>query len=55
MIYVNCLGAARVWFEQGATPQIFGLWWVHIAALMFGIFMLLMNYRFFQRVMSRRK
>jgi lipopolysaccharide export system permease protein len=55
MIYANCLGAARVWFEQGVTPEIYGLWWVHVTALMLGIFMLLINYRVFQRMLSRRK
>jgi lipopolysaccharide export LptBFGC system permease protein LptF len=55
MIYANCLGAAKVWFEQGVTPEIYGLWWVHVTALMLGIFMLLINYRVFQRMLSRRE
>jgi len=55
MIYANFLGAARVWFEQGVTPQIYGLWWVHLVALIFGIFMLLINYRYFHRVFSGSK
>jgi len=55
MIYANCLGAARVWFEQGVTPEIYGLWWVHVIALLLGIFMLLINYRFFQRILPWRK
>ena len=55
MIYVNCLGAARVWLEQGVTPEIYGLWWIHLTALMVGIVMLLINYRVFERVFSGEK
>ena len=55
MIYVNCLGAARVWLEQGVTPEIYGLWWIHLIALMVGIVMLSINYRVFERVFSGEK
>jgi hypothetical protein len=55
MIYVNCLGAARVWLEQGVTPEIYGLWWIHLTAFMVGIVMLLINYRVFERVFSEEK
>ncbi len=55
MIYANCLGAARVWYEQGVTPEIYGLWWVHVTALILGMFMLLINYKFFQRMLLWRK
>jgi len=50
MIYVNLLGAARVWFEQGDSPEIYGIWWVHAAALVFTFLMILSNYNFFSRL-----
>lgn len=28
LVYFNLLGVARVWVAQGATPAIFGVWWV---------------------------
>jgi len=54
MIYVNLLGAARVWFEQGVSPEIFGIWWVHFFALVFTSLMILSNYNFFSRLRARR-
>ena len=50
MIYVNLLGAAKIWFEQGDTPEIIGLWWVHLIWLFFASIAILSNYNFFQRV-----
>ena len=29
LVYVNLLGAAKVWFEQGDSPIELGIWWVH--------------------------
>jgi lipopolysaccharide export system permease protein len=29
IIYLNMLSAARAWIEQGVTPPMLGLWWVH--------------------------
>ena len=28
-VYAEMIGAARVWFEHGQSPQALGLWWVH--------------------------
>ena len=50
MIYVNLLGAAKVWFEQGDTPEIIGLWWVHLVWFFFSGIAILSNYNFFQRL-----
>lgn len=50
MIYVNLLGAAKIWFEQGDTPEIIGLWWVHLIWLFFASIAILSNYNFFQKV-----
>jgi lipopolysaccharide export LptBFGC system permease protein LptF len=53
MIYVNCLGAAKVWFEQGIIPEVFGLWWVHLIALLASVIMLLSSNRVFQRLLFK--
>ena len=53
MIYVNFLGAARVWLEQGIIPEVYGLWWVHLIALLVSVIMLLNSYRVFQRVLFK--
>ena len=53
MIYVNLLGAARVWFEQGDSPEIYGIWWVHAIALAFTFLMILSSYNFFSRLKQR--
>lgn len=29
IIYVNLLGAGKVWLERGVVPALLGLWWVH--------------------------
>ena len=29
LIYVNLLGAAKIWYEQGDSPIVLGIWWVH--------------------------
>jgi lipopolysaccharide export system permease protein len=53
MIYANCLGAAKVWFEQGIIPEVYGLWWVHLIALLVSVIMLLSSYRVFQRFLFK--
>ncbi len=40
IIYLNMLSAARAWIEQGVTPAILGLWWVHGAMLVFAMLLL---------------
>jgi len=55
MIYVNLLGAARVWFEQGDSPQVIGLWWVHGLGFIFTLYMILTSYNFFSRLITVRK
>jgi len=34
IIYLNMLGAARAWVEQGDLSPVLGLWWVHGAMLL---------------------
>ena len=55
MIYVNLLGAARVWFEQGDSPQVIGLWWVHSLGFIFTLFMILSSYNFFSQLTTIRE
>ncbi|WP_170142057.1 LPS export ABC transporter permease LptF [Thioalbus denitrificans] len=33
IVYVNLLGVARVWVEDGRIPGFVGLWWVHLLLL----------------------
>lgn len=35
VIYSNMLGVAQSWFERGVLPPALGIWWVHVAFLMF--------------------
>ena len=48
LVYVNILGAAKVWFEQGNSPIELGIWWVHGC---FAVF--LMIYLYFKSRLSR--
>ncbi len=38
VIYANMLGVARSWLERGETPQLLGLWWVHLLMLLYVTF-----------------
>lgn len=40
MVYSNLLGVGEKWYEQGQTPAILGIWWVHglALALLLGIY-----------------
>ncbi len=29
-LYVSLVSAAKVWIERGTTPEVLGLWWVHV-------------------------
>ena len=41
LVYVNLLGAAKVWFEQGDSPLELGIWWVHGC---FAVFLIVYSY-----------
>ena len=45
LVYVNMLGAAKVWFEQGNSPIELGIWWVHGCFAVFLIIYLYFNSR----------
>jgi lipopolysaccharide export system permease protein len=40
IIYANLLSAAKVWVEKGQLPPAIGVWWVHILALAFGLYLI---------------
>jgi lipopolysaccharide export system permease protein len=40
IIYLNMLSAAKAWVEQGIIPPGLGLWWVHLAVLLFALALL---------------
>lgn len=39
-VYSNILSAAKVWVEKGALPPAVGVWWVHLAVLGLGAYLL---------------
>ena len=38
-VYSNLLSAAKVWVEKGDLPPAIGVWWVHIAILALGLYL----------------
>jgi lipopolysaccharide export system permease protein len=38
-VYSNLLSAAKVWVEKGDLPPAIGVWWVHIAILSLGLYL----------------
>jgi lipopolysaccharide export system permease protein len=38
-VYSNLLSAAKVWVEKGDLPPVIGVWWVHLAALALGFYL----------------
>jgi lipopolysaccharide export system permease protein len=38
-VYSNLLSAAKVWIEKGDLPPAIGVWWVHLAALALGVYL----------------
>ena len=38
-VYSNLLSAAKVWVEKGNLPPAIGVWWVHIAILALGLYL----------------
>jgi lipopolysaccharide export system permease protein len=39
-VYSSLLSAAKVWLEKGDLPPAVGVWWVHAAALLLGLYLL---------------
>jgi lipopolysaccharide export system permease protein len=44
-IYSNLLSASKIWIEKGIVPPLLGVWWVHAAALGFGLYLVLRHAR----------
>lgn len=44
-VYSNLLSAAKVWVEKGQLPPAVGVWWVHVAILAFGLFLVMRESR----------
>jgi lipopolysaccharide export system permease protein len=38
-VYSNLLSAAKVWIEKGDLPPVIGVWWIHLAALALGLYL----------------
>jgi len=44
-VYSNLLSAAKIWIEKGDLPPVLGVWWVHAAALAFGLYLVMRHAR----------
>jgi lipopolysaccharide export system permease protein len=55
IIYVDLLGAAKVWVEREQVPASIGLWWVHGLFLLAGLILLARQFGYLNRVSFRRK
>jgi len=40
IIYANSLSISRIWIERSVIPEWLGMWWVHAALVVLGVFML---------------
>ena len=44
-VYSNLLSAAKIWIEKGELAPVLGVWWVHAAALAFGLYLVMRHAR----------
>jgi lipopolysaccharide export system permease protein len=44
-VYSNLLSASKIWIEKGIVPPQLGVWWVHAAALGFGLYLVMRHAR----------
>ncbi len=54
IIYVDLLGAAKVWVEREQSPAFIGLWWVHLVFLAAGGVLLARQFGYFNRLSAYR-
>jgi lipopolysaccharide export system permease protein len=54
IVYVNLLGAGKVWVEQGVVSPWIGLWWVHAGFILLAVLMLMRQNRMFVRMFLRQ-
>lgn len=55
IIYVDCLGAAKVWVEREAIPVYVGLWWVHLLFFCMALFLLARQFGYFNMLFGRAR
>jgi lipopolysaccharide export system permease protein len=44
-VYSNLLSASKIWVEKGDLPPAIGVWWVHAAALVLGLYLVMRDAR----------
>jgi lipopolysaccharide export system permease protein len=44
-VYSNLLSASKIWIQKGIVPPELGVWWVHAAALGFGLYLVMRHAR----------
>ena len=44
-VYSNLLSASKIWVEKGELPPLVGVWWVHLAALALGLYLVIREAR----------
>jgi lipopolysaccharide export system permease protein len=44
-VYSNLLSASKIWMEKGDLPPAIGVWWVHVAALALGLYLVMRDAR----------
>jgi lipopolysaccharide export system permease protein len=55
IIYVDLLGAAKVWVEREQSPEFLGLWWVHLVFLAAGAILLARQFGYLNGFSLRRR
>ncbi|MAF83242.1 MAG: LPS export ABC transporter permease LptF [Gammaproteobacteria bacterium] len=54
IIYVDLLGAAKIWVEREQSPEPLGLWWVHAVFLTMGCILLARQFGYLNGLSLRR-
>jgi len=55
IIYVDMLGAAKVWVEREQSPEYLGLWWVHVVFIAAGAILLARQFGYMNVLSLRRR
>jgi len=55
IIYVDLLGAAKVWVEREQSPEFLGLWWVHFIFIAVGAVLLVRQFGYINWFTRRRR
>ena len=45
LVYSILLSAAKVWLEKGELSPLIGVWWIHLAALGLGLYLVVREAR----------